>query len=190
MVVSGTVDGVTGRWPPIEGRVVTVLVVAGSVVCEKGKVCRAWGASVLGVSTVVGVVCGVVVGAVVAGEVVGGGGMVPHLSTGQLVVGGVVVLSRAVVAAAALPAPRGEPVVTLTTKATLTAAKATCNTATAMRLSISPVSRPGRGPRTASAPATFSSHNVGSVINSPAKIRLGLRGSGSADRLVAIIWSQ
>jgi len=124
----------------------------------------------------------------VAGVVLGRGSVLPQI-THFPVVGGAV-LSGAVVAAAALPAPRGEPVMTLTTKATLTAAKATCNTATAVRRSISIVSRPTRGPRTALAPATFSSHNVGSVINSPAKIRLGLRGSGSPDRLVAIIRSQ
>ena len=171
----------------MEGRVVTVLVVAESVVCEKGKVWRAWGASVLGVATVVVVDSGVVVaGAVVAGVVVGGVVMV-HRNPHAVVEGTV---EGPVVAAAALPAPRGEPVMTLTTKATLTAAKPACKTVTMMRRCISIVSRPGRGPRTASAPATFSSHNVGSVINSPAKIRLGLRGSGSPDRLVAIIWSQ
>ncbi len=165
-----------------------MLVVGASVVCEMGYVCRVKGASVLGVATVAGAVCGVVVaeGAVVAGDVLGGV-MVPHPTT-HLVVGGAVVGS--VVTAAAMPAPRGEPVMTLTTNTTPIAARAASKTATTLRRSIATVSRPRQRRRTALTTATVSSHNGGSVITSPAKISPGFRGSGRRDRLAAITWSQ
>ena len=157
LVVNGTVEGVTGRFPPIEGRVVFVVDVVGpGTVVRGGKVWRTAGR--------------VVGGAVVRGAVEGGavegtgvvGGVVPHRAVHTVVD---VVLGTAPASGPARAAP------------SISAA------ATAKRIVVAVRARFSQ--RRAIATSVAEPDQPGTSTTSPAKIRFGLAGSGRLARLAS-----
>ena len=157
LVVNGTVDGVTGRLPPMEGRVVFVVeVVDPGTVVRGGKVWRTAGR----------VVGGDVAGGAVEGGAVEGtgvvGGVVPHRAVHVVVD---VVLGTAPASGPASATP------------SISAA------ATAKRIVIAVRARFSQ--RRAIATSVAEPDQPGTSTTSPAKMRFGLAGSGRLARLAS-----
>ena len=168
LVVNGTVEGVTGRLPPMEGKVVLVVEVveAGTVVRAgelNGRVWRTAGRVVGG-----DVVRGAVEGGAVDGTGVGGGAVVQVTRPHPVVVEVVVGTAPAFGLASANPS--------------ISAAAAAKRIATAVRARF-------RKRRTI-ATSVAERDQPGMSTTSPAKMRFGLAGSGRLARLASTTRSQ
>ena len=160
LVVNGTVDGVTGRLPPIEGSVVFVVeVVDAGTVVRGGKVCRAAG-RVVGGDVVRGAVEG---GAVEATGVVVGGAVVQLTRPHPVVVD--VVLGTAPASGPASATP------------SISAAAAAKRIVIAVRARLSK--------RRTIPTSVAEPDQPGTSTTSPAKMRFGLAGSGRLARLAS-----
>lgn len=170
LVVNGTVDGVTGRLPPIEGRVVFVVEVveAGIVVREVGLNGKVWRTAgrVVGADVVRGAVEG---GAVEATGTVVGDALVVQVTRPQPPV-----VDVALGTASAFGPASATP--------SISAAAAAKRIVTAVRTRF--------GKRRAIATSVAEPDQPGTSTTSPAKMRFGLSGSGRLTRLASTTRSQ
>ena len=168
LVVNGTVEGVTGRLPPIEGNVVFVVDVVepGTVVREVGLNGKVWRTA----GRVVGgdVVRGAVEGGAVDGTGVGGGAVVQVTRPQPLVVDVVFATAPAFGLASANPSISAAPAA----KRIVIAVRARLRNRRTIATSVAEPGQPGTS------------------TTSPAKMRFGLAGSGRWARLASTTWSQ